>query len=284
MEQKLIFRERLGDLLDLASAQGNRLSQEDVRSFFRDLPLDEEHYTSIFLYLQEKGIQVGQEQPPQREGAFQQEQLLQHGLPLQQERPFQEEQPLRQEQPDEGVGLGEVDLVSYYIDDLEQICKNAVDALQNGTPLMEAKKELELFAAAGRGDLQARKELAGAYLPVVCQIVEEYDQDLLSQEDLIQEGNLGLLTTLASLEDVSTLAACQAQVWSGIHQALRAAVEEARGRKDSDQNIVNRTNQIREAAQSLKKELGHEISAEELSAFLDLPLEEILSLLRITGE
>ena len=50
------------------------------------------------------------------------------------------------------------------------------------------------------------------------------------------------------------------------------------------EGIVSRVNHLNEAVQNLEQDLEHKVSAEELSAYLEMPLEEIRDILRISGD
>ncbi|MCD7736955.1 MAG: hypothetical protein LUI07_08365 [Lachnospiraceae bacterium] len=48
--------------------------------------------------------------------------------------------------------------------------------------------------------------------------------------------------------------------------------------------LLSRVNHLNEAVHNLERDLGHKVSAEEVSAYLEMPVEEIESLLRVTGD
>ena len=144
--------------------------------------------------------------------------------------------------------------------------------------------EEELFRRAAAGDREARDTLARAYLPLVCDMAGELESDLMPVEDLIQEGNVGLLTALDALQERSSLAAWQAQLLNAVAAAMQDAVRDQKDRAEGDQDMADKVNRLSARILELKEELGHEVTAEELSAYLDLPLEEIDGIIRLAGD
>jgi RNA polymerase primary sigma factor len=135
------------------------------------------------------------------------------------------------------------------------------------------------------GDPEARMHLIEHFLPVIGELAAEYDgQDILPVEDLIQEGNLGLLTALDSLGEFDSIAACHAHLINSIQKAMQETIDNSRENRKMDEGIVNRVNHLNEAVQNLEQDLEHKVSAEELSAYLEMPLEEIRDILRMSGD
>lgn len=65
---------------------------------------------------------------------------------------------------------------------------------------------------------------------------------------------------------------------------MEKMVEDAKSVEKTDKRVLNRMNQLADAAHDLEAELDRKPSLEELSAYLDLPAEEIKDLLRVGGE
>ena len=74
------------------------------------------------------------------------------------------------------------------------------------------------------------------------------------------------------------------QVFDGIRKAMEEAVEMSQDKKDLDDEIVGRVNHLNESILSLEEDLGHKVSMSELSAYLEMPLEEIKDVLRMAGD
>lgn len=146
------------------------------------------------------------------------------------------------------------------------------------------EEEQELLVLASGGDMTARNRLAEEYLPRICEMASDYEGDELPAEDLIQECNLGLLMALESLQNFDSPAACRAHILNSINQAMEQAIRSSRDDRRMGEGIVSRVNHLNEAVQNLEQDLEHKVSAEELSAYLEMPLEEIRDILRISGD
>ncbi|MCD7885055.1 MAG: hypothetical protein LUI87_15360, partial [Lachnospiraceae bacterium] len=62
------------------------------------------------------------------------------------------------------------------------------------------------------------------------------------------------------------------------------AVKSRQDGQKMDDGRLRRINQLNEALHNLERDLGHNVSEEEVSAYLEMPLEEIEDLLRVAGD
>ncbi len=152
--------------------------------------------------------------------------------------------------------------------------------------LPDEKLELELFTLASEGDEGARGRLIERYLATVCDLAGEFEDTCakVETEDLIQEANMGLIMAVSRLEKEDSLAAYRVKLLNFVTQYLEERVKELDEMMNSDTRVVNRMNTLADAVHQLEEELEHKPSVEELSAFLDIPTEDILDLLRVGGE
>lgn len=146
------------------------------------------------------------------------------------------------------------------------------------------EEEARLIGQVRAGDASAQARLIEMYLPLICAMAGDYEGDGIPAEDLIQEGNLGLLSAIRTLGGYDSLAACRAHILNCIREAMGQAADSGQDYGKQGANLVSRVNQLNEAVHNLERDLGRRISAEELSAYLEIPLEEIESLLRICGD
>lgn len=255
MEQKIIFREMLSEIKELADAKGGRLTVDQIDDFFASAQLAGEQMEMIYEYLESQKIQV--------EGWKQEKKSSLFG------------EMGETEETEEGTDLPEKEQTSameVYLDELEKIVS------------LEPDQELELFRKAAAGDRLSKNRLAEAYLPVICAMAGEYEGNELSAEDLIQEGNMGLLLALEELELMDSLAASQAQLLNRVNSHLEKVLKEQREEKNLGEGIVKRVNHLSQAIHNLEEELEHKVSLEELSAYLEMPVEEIRDILKMAGD
>ncbi len=160
-----------------------------------------------------------------------------------------------------------------------------LEELDRFTPLPEDVERM-LFDRAAGGDGEAADTLIERYLATVCDLASEFekDSDRIDAEDLIQEANTGLVMAVNALEKEESLAAYRVKLLNYVTGYLEESVKNLREMMNADSRIVNRMNKLADAARSLEEELGHKPSIEELSAFLELPEENIRDMLRIGGQ
>lgn len=144
--------------------------------------------------------------------------------------------------------------------------------------------EAALLREVAAGSVAAKERLIEWYLPLICQMAGEYEGGEIPAEDLIQEGNLALLAALETLPASESPAAHQARLLNAINEAMEAAIREGTETKRSNDGIVSRVNHLSEAIRNLEEELEHKVSAEELSAYLEMPVSEIEDILRMSGD
>ena len=260
MEQKIIFREMLSEIKALADTKENRLTVQEINDFFVNAHLEQEQLELVYEYLKSQKITViGYEKRNEQASALFEETEDEAG-----------EGQEAENQETEGVDRWEG--MQYYLDELEQIKK------------IEPREELSLFRKAAEGDCSARKQLAELYLPMVCELAGDYEGDELLVEDLIQEGNMGLLLTLERLETADSLAAFQVQLLNGVNQYMQEALKEQKNVREMGRGIAKRVDHLSQAIHNLEEELEHRVSVEELSAYLEMPAEEIRDILKMAGD
>ena len=123
-------------------------------------------------------------------------------------------------------------------------------------PLLSAEEEVELAKRMADGDEEAKKRLAEANLRLVVSIAKRYVGRGMLFLDLIQEGNLGLIKAVAD----------QART-------IRIPV-----------HMVETINKLIRVSRQLLQELGREPTPEEIAAELDMPVERVREILKISQE
>ena len=174
-----------------------------------------------------------------------------------------------EEQPQEDGGS-----LALYLDELMSLEREVTE------------DERELMLQAMEQEAGAKERLIESYLHLICEMASGYEGDDVLAEDLIQEGNLGLLMAIESLGQLKneSPAACRAHIINSINEAMEQMIDSSRKTKKMDEGIVSRVSHLDEAIRNLERDLEHKVSAEELSAYLEMPLEEIRDVLRMAGD
>lgn len=141
-----------------------------------------------------------------------------------------------------------------------------------------------LVSKASDGDEQAKKFLTTHCMDRVLPIAEEYVHQGLMIQDLVQEGNVGLMVGVDTLGIREEGLSWEQHLEHEIHQAIRMALDEQAGSDSTGEQITQKLNHMADAIMELTEDMGRQITPEELSLYLDMPLEEIEDLLRVAGE
>ncbi|MGD8360761.1 MAG: RNA polymerase sigma factor RpoD/SigA [Gemmatimonadota bacterium] len=143
--------------------------------------------------------------------------------------------------------------------------------------LITPEKEKELGALAQKGDEAAIQELARANLRFVISVAKKYQNRGVSLTDLIQEGNVGLVTAARKFDPEQGVKFISYAVW-WIRQAILASLANQGRAVRVPLNRASDLARIFREKERLKQELRREPTAEELSEATDLTPELVESL------
>ncbi|MDO5345678.1 MAG: sigma factor [Lachnospiraceae bacterium] len=250
MEQKIIFREMLSEIKALADSRNNRLTTAEIDAFFSNAHLEKEHLEMIYEYLAGQKIEIVGYQK-ETENRFT-------------DTAENSDQPSGERNPLSGLEL--------YLEEVERIERP------------DEKEEFRLFSLAAQGDAGAKSRLAEIYLPMVCELAGEYEGKDCLAEDLVQEGNVGLLLAVNAVEKQESLAAYRACLMNAVNQFMQDAIQDQKDVREMGDGIAKRVNHLNEAIQNLEEDLEHKVSVDELSAYLEMPAEEIRDILKMAGD
>ncbi|MCA9269338.1 MAG: RNA polymerase sigma factor RpoD/SigA [Planctomycetales bacterium] len=144
----------------------------------------------------------------------------------------------------------------------------------NETALLSAADEQELATAIGQGDVQARDRMVRANLRLVVNIARGYTGKGLSLQDLIEEGNLGLLRAVEGFDPaVGTRFSTYASYW--IKQSIKRALINSAKTIRIPAYMVELLSKWRRANTRLSEELGRSPTPEEIARVLGLPKKKL---------
>ena len=168
----------------------------------------------------------------------------------------------------ENEGMTGADLLSLYLEELKQI------------PALEAEEEEALLEKLRAGDARARKRLTEGYLGTALAEIQPFVGSMEAGE-LIGVANLALTAALCD-EKILESTVLRDTIKQKVHTALEEAVRENRQSDTGEQTLADRMNALTELSSELAAELGREASPEELTARLDIPLDEVQRLLAMS--
>ena len=144
----------------------------------------------------------------------------------------------------------------------------------NETSLLSADDEHELAVAIGNGDVQARDRMVRANLRLVVNIARGYTGKGLGLQDLIEEGNLGLLRAVEGFDPgVGTRFSTYASYW--IKQSIKRALINTAKTIRIPAYMVELLSKWRRATNRLAEELGRTPTPEEIARVLGLPRKKL---------
>ncbi len=144
----------------------------------------------------------------------------------------------------------------------------------NETALLSAADELELAAGIAQGDVRARDRMVRANLRLVVNIARGYTGKGLGLQDLIEEGNLGLLRAVEGFDPkVGTRFSTYASYW--IKQSIKRALINSAKTIRIPAYMVELLSKWRRATARLNEELGRTPTQEEIARVLGLPKKKL---------
>ncbi|MGW8255920.1 MAG: sigma-70 family RNA polymerase sigma factor [Thermoguttaceae bacterium] len=144
----------------------------------------------------------------------------------------------------------------------------------NETSLLSPEDEHELAIAIGSGDIQARDRMVRANLRLVVNIARGYTGKGLSLQDLIEEGNLGLLRAVEGFDPgIGTRFSTYASYW--IKQSIKRALINSAKTIRIPAYMVELLSKWRRATTRLAEELGRSPTPEEVARVLGLPRKKL---------
>jgi RNA polymerase primary sigma factor len=144
----------------------------------------------------------------------------------------------------------------------------------NKTPLLTREEERALARRIHAGDKKALDALVKANLRFVVSIAKQYSNQGLSLEDLINEGNLGLIKAAHRFDEERGFKFISYAVW-WIRQAMLQSLAEHSRIVRLPLNRAGTLYRIGKVSRQLDQELGRAPSAEEIAARLNISIEEV---------
>lgn len=253
------FEEKIKELLNIAKKKKNVLEYQEISDFFHDMPLEEEQFEKILDFLEQNSVDVLR-------------------ITEEDEVPEEEMMLIEEEEVDvENIDLSVPDGVS--IEDPVRMYLKEIGKV----PLLSAEEEIELAKKMERGDEDAKKRLAEANLRLVVSIAKRYVGRGMLFLDLIQEGNLGLIKAVEKFDYRKGYKFSTYATW-WIRQAITRAIADQARTIRIPVHMVETINKLIRVSRQLLQELGREPSPEEIAAEMNMPVDRVREILKISQE
>ena len=246
------FQEKLREICDLGKQNGNLLTHEQIREHFASTDLETSQMVKVLQYLKLQGITIeGEENAAQAEEAAGEAEAQPNGTKT----------PLTPEE--------------------EAYLKEYLSEVSTGK---EVSQEMvhTLFENLADGDALAEAALTSIYLPVAANMAADMNCAEIHLADLIQEANVVLLTALSDPE-----AEHKDDPWLRLQlrKGIIAAIEDQTQQQFQDDCLVAKVEKLESAVKDLTDDDGeNRFTIDELAVILDMNVDEIRDILRLTGD
>ena len=239
----------LKQLSEYGKEKGNSLTKEEVQAFLSEFPLQEEQLPLVYDYLLSQKIKV---------------------------------QSYETKRAEEGAEIPKKEGAAYTREELHFLQSYQRDL--RAFARMEAEALEELLCRVEQGDTLAKSQATEQFLHHVLEQAKELHGRGLPLEDLVQEGNVGLMLCLEALHLREEGVPAVRYVQGEIRRAMEEALEEDANVRRKGNEMADRVNRLSDSIQLLTQELERQVTPEELSAFLDMSVEEIEDILKLAGD
>ena len=291
------FQQKLKDLLALAKKKKNMLEYQEISDFFADMQLEAEQFDKILDFLEANNIDVLRITDDDSDDEIlldvdDEDEIEVEKIDLSVPDGVSIEDPVRMYLKE----IGKVPLLSAE-EEIElaknmeagAVAKEKIAILksreENATEeeLAEIKEEIKnLQKDLDAGD-EAKKRLAEANLRLVVSIAKRYVGRGMLFLDLIQEGNLGLIKAVEKFDYRKGYKFSTYATW-WIRQAITRAIADQARTIRIPVHMVETINKLIRVSRQLLQELGREPSPEEIAAEMNLPVERVREILKISQE
>ena len=259
------FSEKLVGLLELAKKKKNVLEYQEISDYFKDQPLDAEQMDKIYDFLEASGVDVLRITENSADDLMLDDDMDIDGL--------DDEEEVELDKIDLSVpeGVSIEDPVRMYLKEIGKV------------PLLSAEEEIELAKKMEQGDENAKKRLAEANLRLVVSIAKRYVGRGMLFLDLIQEGNLGLIKAVEKFDYRKGYKFSTYATW-WIRQAITRAIADQARTIRIPVHMVETINKLIRVSRQLLQELGREPTPEEIAEEMDMPIDRVREILKISQE
>lgn len=252
------FMEKCRGILAIARKKKNVLDYKEIMDYFQDTDFEADKMEKVFEFLEGCNIDVKMNDD---DGDVEDDIIL------------SDEDDIDIEKIDLSVpdGIGLEDPVRMYLKEIGKV------------PLLSAEEEIAYAQRMEEGDEEAKKRLAEANLRLVVSIAKRYVGRGMQFLDLIQEGNLGLIKAVEKFDYRKGYKFSTYATW-WIRQAITRAIADQARTIRIPVHMVETINKLVRVQRQLLQELGREPSPEEIAETMDIPVERVREIQKISQE
>jgi RNA polymerase primary sigma factor len=253
------FQKRITDMVMVARQQGNKITEKEIRDLFADMGLNDSQFDRIYAYLAASHIDVdGYTQNTAEKEASDQKYVT--------EESDETGYFIKRMNAEDSAYLKE------YYEELREIKKAS------------AQEEIQLMQRLKSGDTAARSRLIEINLENVVEIAKEYQNQGMTMEDMIQEGNMALIQSLEQLSDKQNRDEMKKFIYGWIRKGILESLKEQQENDDFENNVLGKSNLLYAATKKLEEKLGKKANLHELVEYTKMSEEEITDIIGLSAD
>ena len=247
LEQNL-FMETLREVKEIIRTSAEPVTKEDMLSYFKDMDLSEEQKDMVFAYLitpEEEPVTAKEEGETDTENQNEQE---------------------------DSAGTSSVQnsaVFNIYLEELANI------------PDIKSEELAAMYIKLLRGDRQVIGDITNCWMKKVVDMSEKFASAEYNQEDIIQEGNMGLYIELTRLCGCNEAVNVEDSLTEAVENAMKSYISLTAGERDSEQTVASKANLVSEAQKYLQEQNHKEPSLFELSEYTGMDTDELEDIISI---
>jgi len=254
------FSEKLKELLAFAGKKKNVLEFQEINDFFVEFNMDPTMIERIYEFLEVNNVDYLRMSDEEEDIILEEEDII-----------LEEEDEIEEIDFSIPEGISMEDPVRMYLKEIGKV------------PLLSGDEEIDYARRMKAGDADAKKRLAEANLRLVVSIAKRYVGRGMMFLDLIQEGNLGLIKAVEKFDYTKGFKFSTYATW-WIRQAITRAIADQARTIRIPVHMVETINKLVRVQRQLLQELGREPVPEEIAAEMNISVERVREIQKISQE
>ena len=295
-EMKAKFREKLAEILELGKKKRNILEYQEISDFFKDMNLDAEQLESVLDFLEHNNVDVlriSEDEDDDEIILDDEEEVEVEKIDLSVPDGVSVEDPVRMYlkeigkvpllSAEEEIELAKKMEAGSVAEEKISLLKTRMEESEDDAEKDEIKAEIKALQKEVDWGDDAKKRLAEANLRLVVSIAKRYVGRGMLFLDLIQEGNLGLIKAVEKFDYRKGYKFSTYATW-WIRQAITRAIADQARTIRIPVHMVETINKLIRVSRQLLQKLGREPSPEEIAAEMNMPVDRVREILKISQE
>ena len=295
-EIKTKFQQKMGELLEIAKKKRNILEYQEISDHFKELNLDAEQFEAVLDFLEHNNVDVLRMNDDDDDDEIildDDDEVEVENIDLSVPDGVSVEDPVRMYlkeigkvpllSAEEEINLAQRMEEGNVATEKIQLLKARMEEAEDKAEKAEIQEEIKAMQKDIDLGSDAKKRLAEANLRLVVSIAKRYVGRGMLFLDLIQEGNLGLIKAVEKFDYRKGYKFSTYATW-WIRQAITRAIADQARTIRIPVHMVETINKLIRVSRQLLQELGREPSPEEIAAEMNMPVDRVREILKISQE